>query len=68
MRNECRRERFLTSPRLRGEVAALFARRVRGQALRSTHLPPARDGSSPSPQPSPRKSGAREFAAPAGEA
>jgi hypothetical protein len=61
MRNQLGSDRFLTSPRSRGEVAALSARRVRGKAVRLTHLLHARDGR-PSPQPSPRKSGARERA------
>src|SRR5882672_663992 len=57
---------FLTSPRLRGEVAALFARRVRGH--RSHRIVSICGSESPSPQPSkselrssrPRKRGARE--------
>jgi DNA helicase II / ATP-dependent DNA helicase PcrA len=54
MRNQCCRERFLTSPRLRGEVAALFARRVRG------HLSESELGETP-PHPNPLPaSGERE--------
>ena len=57
MRNETKRELILTSRRLRGEVAALFARRVRGQARRSTHPMYARDGGSPLPRKKPGHSG-----------
>ena len=44
-----------TSPRLRGEVAALFARRVRGAIRESEPVERA-----PHPNPLPAKSGARE--------
>jgi hypothetical protein len=49
-----------TPKRSFGYVA--LAIRVRGEALRATHLRRSRVGSGPSPQPSPRKSGARERA------
>jgi len=48
-------EALLTSPRLRGEVE------IRGSEFRVRgNLRESQCGSSPSPQPSPRKSGARE--------
>jgi hypothetical protein len=58
-------KRSLTSPRLRGEVGSLRAMRsiVRSDPGEGTHralLTLRIRGSSPSPQPSPRKSGARE--------
>jgi hypothetical protein len=55
MRRETGRKLVLTSPRLRGEVGA--KRRVRGYR---PNLIVSACGKSPSPQPSPRKSGARE--------
>src|SRR6202035_4254678 len=46
--------RWFTSPRLRAEVAALFARRVRGdRPINSLQL----RGEAPSPRPSPRARG-----------
>ncbi|RED35257.1 hypothetical protein BJ123_109101 [Rhodopseudomonas thermotolerans] len=50
------------SPLLAGRGRLALASRVRGQALRLSHPLCPLIGSSPSPHPSPRKSGARERA------
>jgi hypothetical protein len=58
MRPNLRGGLLFTSPRLRGEVGA--QRRVRG-GLRTLSLAVDLADNSPSPQPSPRKSGEREM-------
>jgi hypothetical protein len=59
---ELQRGAFLNLSPFAGRGRIALAIRVRGEALRSTHPWNSRVGSGPSPQPSPRKDGAKKRA------